>query len=164
MKTIPKKGDRVRLKSVNIKGTVFYVDTPTLFANHMYPIQVELDKPHDEHGQTMYRTNLPDLVKLKQTTPEKENPSHGLEKGITLMIMVKKKTGYEPTSAKIINVTDMEVQAKCTSNGVTKTKNIPIDKFLKQRHRFTEMQNVDVTKKRKKKPKEKKFDEEVFDF
>lgn len=72
--TPPKKGDRVRLKSVNIKGTIFYVDNRHLFVDHFYPIQVELDKPYDENGQTMYRTNLPDIVRLKKKKPTEEKP------------------------------------------------------------------------------------------
>lgn len=69
-----KKGMRVRVKSLNIKGKVFYINWPLLYADHMYPIQVELDKPYDEHGQTMYRTNLKDLVRLKKaaTKPAKK--------------------------------------------------------------------------------------------
>ena len=60
-----KEGQRVRVKSLNIKGRIFFIDAPNYFNHHLSPIQVELDKPHDEHGQTMWRTNVKDIVKLK---------------------------------------------------------------------------------------------------
>lgn len=60
-----REGQRVRVKSLNIKGTIFYVDQPDYFNHHFHPIQVTLDKPYDDLGQTMYRTNIRDIVKLK---------------------------------------------------------------------------------------------------
>lgn len=61
-----KKGRRVKIVSLGIKGKVVYVDEKNYFSHHLYPIQVELDKPYDESGQTTYRTNLLDLIKLKK--------------------------------------------------------------------------------------------------
>lgn len=70
---IIKSGDRVRIPSLNIKGTVFYVDHKHLYVNHFYPIQVNLDKPHCEDStQTMYRTNLKDIKRLKKKKPRKK--------------------------------------------------------------------------------------------
>lgn len=62
---IPKEGDRVRVKSLDIKGRVMYVDQPTLYQHHFSPIQVTLDKPYED-GQCMYRTDLKDIAFLKK--------------------------------------------------------------------------------------------------
>lgn len=61
-----KIGQRVRVKNLNIKGTIFYIDKPNYYVHHLSPIQVELDKPYDEHGQVMVRTNVKDVIKLKK--------------------------------------------------------------------------------------------------
>lgn len=62
---ILEEGQRVRVKSVNIKGTIFYIDQPNYFNHHFHPIQITLDKPYDDLGQVMFRTNVKDIVKLK---------------------------------------------------------------------------------------------------
>lgn len=63
-----KVGDRVRIPSVDIKGVVTYIDYPTIYQHHMYPIQVLLDKPHDpvSSKQRVLRTNYLDIRKLKK--------------------------------------------------------------------------------------------------
>ena len=66
---IPKEGDRVRIKSIDIKGTVFYVDQPSLYQHHMSPIQVTLDKPYED-DHCMYRTDLKDIAFLKKKKPQ----------------------------------------------------------------------------------------------
>lgn len=55
----PKKGDKVRIPSINITGTIQYVANKYLFVEHYYPIQVMLDEAYEEH--VMLRTNLKDL-------------------------------------------------------------------------------------------------------
>ena len=72
---LPEVNGRVRIKHLNIKGTVVYIAKEYLFANHMYPIQVKLDQPYDDSGQTMYRTNLKEIVKLKKKTTKKKKVS-----------------------------------------------------------------------------------------
>lgn len=67
-----KEGQRVRVKSLNIKGTVSFVDQPNYFLDYMHPIQVELDRPYDEHKQTMFRTNIKDIVRLKKKNKPEE--------------------------------------------------------------------------------------------
>lgn len=75
MKTMPKEGMRVKVKSVEQKGKIFYIDHASLYLPHFLPIQVELDQPYDEHGQRMYRTDIKDLVRLKKkTTGIEEKP------------------------------------------------------------------------------------------
>ena len=64
------EGQRVRVKGLNIKGSITYIDKPNYFNHEFHPIQVELDKPYDEHGWTMYRTNVKDIVKLKKKIKE----------------------------------------------------------------------------------------------
>lgn len=71
MKTMPKKGMRVRIKSINAKGKITYVDKANLTLDHFRPVQITLDKPFDplESGHknvNMYRTHVKDLVKLKK--------------------------------------------------------------------------------------------------
>jgi len=66
-----KVGQRVKVKSLGIKGTVEYIDHPNLYRDHMYPIQIILDKPYYEPitpNSYMYRTDLGDINKLKSTT------------------------------------------------------------------------------------------------
>lgn len=69
---VPQKGERIRIPSIGIKGTVEFVDTNNLFFNHFYPIQVLLDKPHDDSGQRMFRTNLKDIEKVKKKDKDKK--------------------------------------------------------------------------------------------
>lgn len=38
----------------------------------MSPIQIELDKPYGDANQTMYRTDVSDIVKLKKKKKVKE--------------------------------------------------------------------------------------------
>lgn len=57
---------RVRIKSINAKGKIFYIDQPNYFNHFMSPIQVELDKAYGDGNQTMYRTDVTDIVKLKK--------------------------------------------------------------------------------------------------
>jgi hypothetical protein len=64
MPKILKEGTRVRVLSLDIKGKIFYIDYRMISYPHTYPVQIELDKPYDESGQTMYRTNFWDLKKL----------------------------------------------------------------------------------------------------
>jgi hypothetical protein len=65
---ILRENDRVRVKSLNIKGKIVYIDYPNIY-NHFYsPFQIELDKPYDEHDQTVYRTSIKDIVALKKKT------------------------------------------------------------------------------------------------
>lgn len=66
---IPKEGDRVRIKSIDIKGKVMYVDQPSLYQHHMSPIQVTLDKPYED-DHCMYRTDLKDIAFLKKKKPQ----------------------------------------------------------------------------------------------
>lgn len=63
---------RVRVKSINAKGKIFYIDQPDYFNHHNRPIQVELDKPYGDADQTMYRTDVLDIVKLKKKKKVKE--------------------------------------------------------------------------------------------
>ena len=77
-----KVGDRVKVKSLGIKGTVEYIDQPNLYRDHMYPIQIQLDKPwYDDGGggelpnAYMYRTGLRDIVKLKKKVTRNHIPS-----------------------------------------------------------------------------------------
>lgn len=60
------EGQRVKIKPLAIKGVVTYINQKDYFNHHMRPIQVELDKPYDESGQTTYRTNMFEIVKLKK--------------------------------------------------------------------------------------------------
>lgn len=71
---VPKKGQRVRIPSVNVKGTVEFVNTNDLFFNERYAIQVTLDKPYDDSGQLMLRTNLTDIEKIKKKKKAPEPP------------------------------------------------------------------------------------------
>jgi len=69
---VPKIGDRVRIPSVNIKGKVEFVNTNDIFFNERCAIQVLLDKPYDDSGHLMLRTNLTDIKKLKKKKKEPE--------------------------------------------------------------------------------------------
>lgn len=63
-----KEGDRVRVVSLNIKGTVSYIDWRLIKYNHMYPFQIELDKAYDKEnsGHKTYRTERSDLRRLRR--------------------------------------------------------------------------------------------------
>ena len=74
-----KEGQRVRVKGIDIKGRIFFIDQPNYWNEHMRPIQVELDKPH-EHGQTMYRTDVQDIVRLKPK--KKQEPAKKKKKAV----------------------------------------------------------------------------------
>lgn len=72
-----KEGQRVRVKSLNIKGKITYIDQPSYFLHHLRPIQIDLDKPYDDHiGQTMYRTDVKDVVRLKKKVKQDEPKSN----------------------------------------------------------------------------------------
>lgn len=49
----------------NVPATVFYIDEKNLYADHMKPIQVELDEPYDVHGQRMLRVTLKEVSPLE---------------------------------------------------------------------------------------------------
>jgi len=69
VKIMIKVGQRVKVKSLNIKGTVEYIDKPYLNRDYMYPIQVRLDKPYYKPVQPnsyLYRTGLKDLIIIKR--------------------------------------------------------------------------------------------------
>lgn len=59
-----KEGQRVRIKSINAKGRICYIDWVRIHMPEMYPVQVALDKPY--RGGSMYRASGDDLVKLKK--------------------------------------------------------------------------------------------------
>lgn len=63
MKTKANTGMRVRIKSIDRKGEIFFIDWPHYNLPHMHPIQVKLDKPMD--GCIFYRSHQRDLAKLK---------------------------------------------------------------------------------------------------
>lgn len=67
-------GDRVKVLSLGIKGTIFYLDSPCLYLDYYNPVQVKLDKPRDIHGQLMYRTNVKDIKRLKKKVADKPKP------------------------------------------------------------------------------------------
>ncbi len=66
-----KENQRVRVKSIDIKGVITYIEQKDYFNHHMHPIQIELDKPYGLADQTMYRTNVKDIVGLKKKTKPK---------------------------------------------------------------------------------------------
>lgn len=60
-------GDRVRIRSLGIKGTIEYIDYRHAHQDFMHPFQVRLDRPWGEEPPLgIYRTSLTDLVKLKK--------------------------------------------------------------------------------------------------
>lgn len=44
-------------------GVVFDVNNKELYEHHMLPVQVELEKPYDEHGHRMLRVSLVEIEK-----------------------------------------------------------------------------------------------------
>ena len=57
-----KVGDRVFVNDIKQVGTVFHIDHKNLYNDWTMPIQVELDRPHDEpHLQRMYCCSLKEL-------------------------------------------------------------------------------------------------------
>lgn len=58
-------GNRVLIKSIGIKGTISYIDIPTLSQPHCNPIQIDLDEsyPKGDTGSLsmVHRTNPKDL-------------------------------------------------------------------------------------------------------
>jgi len=69
---VPKVGDRVKVLSLGIKGTVEYVAINELPFSHLYPIQLLLDKPYDENGHRMYRVGLQEIKLLKKKKKPKK--------------------------------------------------------------------------------------------
>lgn len=65
---MPKLGQRVRVVSIDVKGSVEFIDWPRIYLDYYYPIQIKLDKPYD--GQLMHRTSLRDIKKLKKKSPK----------------------------------------------------------------------------------------------
>lgn len=63
--SVLREGQRVRVKSIDSKGRIFYINQADYYEDHFLPIQIELDTPYSEHGQTMYRTDIKDIVRLK---------------------------------------------------------------------------------------------------
>lgn len=61
-----KLGHRVFILSIKRKGRIEYIDKPRLSLPHFYPIQIALDRPYGECGQTMYRTSANDLKRVKK--------------------------------------------------------------------------------------------------
>lgn len=61
-------GTRVRVLSLGIKGSVYYIDWPSFRIPYLNPIQVELDHSYDDTNQRMYRTHFDDLAIVKEPT------------------------------------------------------------------------------------------------
>jgi len=53
-------GDTVTIPEIGT-GVVTFIDTPNIYEHHYQPIQVELEKPYDNHKHITYRTNLKTL-------------------------------------------------------------------------------------------------------
>lgn len=160
---MPREGDRIRVLSLDRKGTVFYVDSINLLRDYFNPIQVELDKPTDKHGQRMYRTGVKDIKILKKKAVEDvENITSvdQLEVGKTYMLFVKKKTHIEPTTAKIIKISEEGIRCYLKHQDTTKKKILSPETFLKQYKRmYDNMKNAEVTvRKRVKKVEEEEMD------
>jgi hypothetical protein len=65
-------GDRVKVTVDNFElkerpATIVYIDSPTIFSHEFSPIQVELDKPYDDSGQTIIRVSLREIKPLKKS-------------------------------------------------------------------------------------------------
>lgn len=65
---LPQVGDRVMFTPLRIKGTIEYMDYPTLYVPHLYPIQLRLDRPWDPDtsDSTTLRANLNEIRPLKK--------------------------------------------------------------------------------------------------
>lgn len=75
---IPKVGDVISVKTESFTGdvTVTYIDEPSLFVHHFFPIQAEispddLHKVDNHHGQTLMRFSLKDIVSEEKVEPVK---------------------------------------------------------------------------------------------
>lgn len=74
---LPKVGDSIPVKSDFFTGdaVIVYIDEPSLFVHHEYPIQVEiseadLDQLEDHnHGQTVFRISLKEIVAGEKSQP-----------------------------------------------------------------------------------------------
>lgn len=74
---LPKLGDSISVKSDFFTGdaTIVYINEPSLYAHHEYPIQVEiseadLDQLEDHnHGQTVFRISLKDIAAEEKSRP-----------------------------------------------------------------------------------------------
>lgn len=73
MPSLLKEKQRVRVKSLNIKGRIVYIEHPLYYQHHMRPIQIELDEPWGDAGTYIYRTDIKDIVKLKKKKKPKED-------------------------------------------------------------------------------------------
>lgn len=64
MGTTLKENDRVYMKTIEGEGwgRVVYIDRLSYSLHHTFPIQLELDQPYDDSGQTIYRVSLLDIV------------------------------------------------------------------------------------------------------
>lgn len=66
----PTIGQRVKIKSIGIKGRVEFIDFPNLTRSYMHPVQIALDEPYDT--QKMFRCGIEDLKKLVKKAPEEQ--------------------------------------------------------------------------------------------
>lgn len=64
---LPKEKHRVVVKTDWVEGTatVTFIDQANLYNHWVSPIQVELDRPYDDSGQTMYRCSLLEIAPLE---------------------------------------------------------------------------------------------------
>ncbi|WHZ05851.1 hypothetical protein QNH48_15020 [Neobacillus sp. YX16] len=46
---------------VDKRGTIFYIENKSLYVQHIPSIQVKLDEPYDDSGQTMFRVNVKEI-------------------------------------------------------------------------------------------------------
>ena len=53
-------GDTVTIPEIGT-GVVTFIDTPNIYEHHYQPIQIDLEKPYDNHKHITYRTNLKTL-------------------------------------------------------------------------------------------------------
>lgn len=65
----PQVGDRVVFTGEFVQGTgiITFIDQPNLYNHWVSPIQLELDAPYDDSGQTMQRASLTEIAPLKKT-------------------------------------------------------------------------------------------------
>jgi hypothetical protein len=56
------------------KAKVSYIDKPSLYQHHLYPIQVELERAYDS-GHTVLRVNLEEIGFNQNEIDEKNRPS-----------------------------------------------------------------------------------------
>jgi hypothetical protein len=53
-------------------ATIVHIDQQALFVHEFAPIQVELDKAYDEHGQRMLRVSLKELKPMEESTKKEK--------------------------------------------------------------------------------------------